>query len=238
MSEELKLLEIRKKIALACRILYMEGLGDLHLGHISSRIPGENSIYIKPRGLGLEEIKPDDVIALDMEGNKLEGKYPPHGETPIHTEIYKIRDDVKSVAHLHPIITTAFSAVRGEIKPLNQDGVLFPKGIPTIQSPELITTKSQAQPLAQKLGKSNAILMLNHGIVTVGKSIEEACLNALFLEKTLKLQLIASLFGKIKPISEEIALKMYNQFSQNPKRLEGIWRYLIRKLKREGLAFD
>ena len=117
MIEE-KLLEIRKKVALACRILYMEGLGDLNLGHISSRVPGQDNIYIKPRGLGLEEVNVDDVIMLDLEGKQIEGKHPPHSETPIHTEIYKARGDVQSVIHLHPLITTAFSTIRAEIIPV------------------------------------------------------------------------------------------------------------------------
>lgn len=237
MIEE-KLLETRKKVALACRILYMEGLGDLNLGHISSRVPGQDHIYIKPRGLGLEEINVDDVIMLDLEGKKIEGKHPPHSETPIHTEIYKARGDVQSVVHLHPLITTAFSTIRGEIMPLSQDGVVFAEDVPTILSPELITTKQQAKLLVEKLGNSNAILMLNHGIVTVGKSIEEACMNAIFLEKTLKLQLIASLFGKIEPISQEIALKMRSELVQRPGRTKSMWDYLVRKLKRVGLALE
>jgi len=235
MIEE-KLLETKIKVALACRILYMEGLGDLNLGHISSRVPGQDNIYIKPRGLGLEEVEVDDVIMLDLEGKKVEGKHPPHGETPIHTEIYKARGNVQSVVHLHPLITTAFSAIRGKIMPLSQDGVVFAESVPTILSPELITEKQQAKLLVKKLGNSNAILMLNHGIVTVGKSIEEACMNAIFLEKTLKLQLIASLFGKIEPISREVALKMGSELVQRPGRTKSMWDYLVRKLKREGLA--
>jgi ribulose-5-phosphate 4-epimerase/fuculose-1-phosphate aldolase len=72
----------------------------------------------------------------------------------------------------------------------------------------------------------------------VGGSIEEACLNALFLERALKVQLTASLLGKVVPISEKIVLNMFTMFNQNPKRSEEIWDYLVRKLKREGLAFD
>jgi len=237
MTEELQVENLKKKIALACRILYMEGLGDLNKGHISGRLPDENIIYMKPSGLGLEEIKPDDIIILDMEGNKLEGEYSPHSETPIHTEIYKIRSDVQSIVHLHPLISTALSSVQIEIKPLNQDSVFFFQGIPIFPSPELITTKPQAQLLAQRLGESNALIIKNHGIVTVGESVEEACLNALFLEKALKLQLIASLFGKIEPIPEKTALKMYERYRQNTKWMKDIWLYLARKLKREGLSF-
>jgi L-ribulose-5-phosphate 4-epimerase len=230
--------EIRKKLALACRILYMEGLGDFHLGHMSSRVPGQNHFYMKPAGLGLEEIKPEDLIVMDMEGNKLEGIHPPHGETPIHSEIYKVRKDVQSVVHVHPPFSTAFSCVRLEMKPLTQDGTAFPQGITTFEDPSLITRKEQGEALAKTLGEERAVLLRNHGIVTVGESIEEACLNAISLEKALKTQSMASQIGKIEPIPEETVWDMFRKVNQNPKRSEDIWNYLVRKLKREGLAFD
>jgi len=70
-----KIFEVRRKLALACRILYIEGLADFNLGHASSRVPDQENICIKPRGLGLEEIKPEDLIVVDMEGNLLEGDH-------------------------------------------------------------------------------------------------------------------------------------------------------------------
>ena len=232
------MIDMRKKISLACRILCMEGFEDFSLGHISCRIPDQkNSFFIKPSGLGLGETKPGDLIVVDLEGNKLRGKYGSPAETAIHTEIYKIRSDVQSIVHVHPIISTAFTSTRVKIKPLNQDGVLFFRGVPRFESAELIVTKKQGKALAQELGKGTAVFLQNHGVVTVGESIESACLNALFLERALKVQLIASLFGKPKPIPPKSGLKMYAMLSQNRERYENMWRYLVRKLKRKGLDF-
>ena len=237
-STQEKRAEIRNHLAQACRILYMEGLADFNLGHASSKIPGEELVYIKPKGLGLEEVKADDIVLINMEGDLIEGKHPLHGETPIHTEIYKARKDVGSIVHVHPLFTTAFSAVQSSFRSLNQDGVLFPKGAPTFKSPELIVKKDQGQALAEELGQSDAILLKNHGIVTVGNRIQEACLNALFFERALRLQAIATIFGETQPISEDTALSMYADFSQNPGRYDMIWNYLLRKLQREGLLSD
>ena len=237
MQDKEEINELRKKLALACRVLFMEGLADYNLGHASGRIPGQESVYIKPQGLGLEEVAPDDMIVIDMEANKVEGKHPPHGENPIHTEIYKVRKDVNSVVHVHPVLTTAFSSVRSEIKPLNQDGVIFPQGVPFFESPELVTTQEQGRELAQKLGAHNAVVLQNHGIVTVGPRIEEVCMNSIFFEHALRVQLNASEFGKIEPISEEVALKMHAQ-CKNPRRYDMIWSYLVRKLKREKLSLE
>ena len=235
-GDNAEVFEVRKKLAQACRILYMEGLADFNLGHVRGRGPDQEKIFIKPRGLGLEEIKPDDVIVVDLGGNLLEGAHSPHIETVIHTEIYKMRPEVQSVVHVHPVFTTAFSSVRLDIRHLNQDGVFFPRGVRTFESPELITTEQQARALAEKLGEDNAVLMRNHGIATVGSTIEAACLNALFFERAIKVQLIASLFQEIEAIPDETALKMYAAFDRYPTRNEEIWHYLTRKLDREGLA--
>jgi len=230
--------EVRTQLAQACRVLYMEGLADYNLGHASCRGPEADRVLIKPRGLGLEEITPDDVIVVDLEGNVVEGAHRPHGETIIHTGIYKRRPDVQSIVHVHPLFTAAFTSARLPIKRLNQDGVFFPGGVAMLESPELITTEQQAQALADKLGQDNAVLIRNHGIVTVGARIEEACLLAIFFERAVKLQLMASLFGEIVAISDETVWKMYDGFKQNPKRNEEIWRYMVRKLGREGLALQ
>ncbi len=235
MQEKEKTNEIKIKLAQACRILYMEGLADYNLGHASCRLAGQELVYIKPQGLGLEEVKPDDLIVIDFEGNQIEGVHPPHGENPIHTEIYKLRDNVGSVVHVHPRFTSAFSSACVELKPLNQEGVIFPYGVPVYESPELVTTKKQGQDLALLLGKNNAVVLRNHGVVTVGPRIEEACLNALFFEGALRIQRIASEFGKIVSISEETALRMY-EFCNKPQRYDMIWNYLVRKLERAHLS--
>jgi L-fuculose-phosphate aldolase len=227
--------EIRKKLAQACRILYMEGLADYNLGHASCRLPGQELAYIKPQGPGLEEIKPDDLILIDFDCKKIEGEHPPHGENPIHTEIYKNRDDVGSVVHVHPLFTSAFSSALVELKPLNQEGVIFPRGVPIYESPELITTEEMGRGLTKVLDQNNAVVLRNHIVVTLRPRIEEACLNALFFEGALKIQRIASEFGEIKAISVDTALRMY-EFCRKPKRYDMIWDYLVRKLERNNLS--
>jgi ribulose-5-phosphate 4-epimerase/fuculose-1-phosphate aldolase len=92
-------IELREKLALACRILGEEGQGAITLGHVSLRVPGEDKVLMKPFGLGFEEIRPSDLVVLDLEGNKLDGPHPPHGERFIHTEILKARHEVQSVIH-------------------------------------------------------------------------------------------------------------------------------------------
>jgi len=235
MNENEEIQKMRLILAQACRILFMEGLADYNLGHASCRLPGQELAFIKPQGPGLEEIQPEDLILIDFDCNKIEGDYPPHGENPIHTEIYKVRPDVGSVVHVHPPLTSAFSSAQAELKPLNQEGVLFAGGVPIHESPELVTDSDEGAKLARTLGSHSAVVLRNHGVVTVGPRIEEACLNALFFEGALRIQRMAGEFGPITAISDETARKMA-EFCRLPKRYDMIWNYLVRKLGRKNLA--
>ena len=78
---------LRERVAWSCRILAMGGHGDYTLGHVSARAAGGEHILMKPNGLGLEEVAPGDLLALDLEGAKLSGAGPIHLEYVLHTEI-------------------------------------------------------------------------------------------------------------------------------------------------------
>ncbi|HHX77272.1 MAG TPA: class II aldolase/adducin family protein, partial [Firmicutes bacterium] len=189
--------QLKEKLALASRILYNEGHGDLHLGHISARLPGEKLVYMKPSGFGLEEIGPEDIIALDFDGNKVEGLHQVHGEWPIHTEIYQARHDVNAVIHTHPLYATAFCALKKPFPLISQDAVVFYEGLPFFdETPALITNKEMGKMLAQKLGSARAVLMANHGITVVGSGIEEAVCLAVHLEKAMKTYFIVCSSGE------------------------------------------
>src|SRR6478672_6508994 len=98
---------LREQVAWACRILALGGHGDYTLGHVSARSADGRHVLMKPNGLGLEEVRPEDVLVLDLEGTRLAGEGPVHLEYVLHTEIYKARPDVGSVVHSHPPYATA-----------------------------------------------------------------------------------------------------------------------------------
>ena len=87
--------ELKENLALSCNILAYEGHWDNILGHVSVRIPGKERILMKPHSFGFEEIRPEHVIEVDLDGNKVGGKYERHSEVFIHTEIFKARPDVQ-----------------------------------------------------------------------------------------------------------------------------------------------
>lgn len=101
---------LRRKLASSCRVLAKEGHADGTAGHVSARIDSE-TFLMKPAGFGLEEIGPDDLVVLNLEGQKLEGKHKAHNEVPIHSEIYRMRPDVGCVIHTHPLFSITFFKV-------------------------------------------------------------------------------------------------------------------------------
>lgn len=224
--------EAKAKLALACRILGTEGHDDLDLGHVSVRDPDNpDRMMIKGRGLCLSEIHEEDLVTIDFDYRKIEGKRSLHGEMPIHVEIYKIRKNVNCIVHTHPMYATAFSATEQILRPVNNEGVLFANPLPYYDLvTDLIIEPGQGASLAEKLGDEKAVIMKNHGIVVVGETIEQATGRAYLLEKTIKTLCIAKVFGEPKwTDDEEAATKANHIFTE--ARIQAIWDTLVRRLE-------
>jgi L-fuculose-phosphate aldolase len=220
----------RTKVSKACNILAVEGHIDTIYGHVSARIEGTDHIWMKPHTLGLEEVRPHDVLTIDLDGNKLAGELPRHAEFPIHTEIYRRRAEVQCVIHTHPPYATAFSAVDEPLRPVSHEGTLFAPMLPRfIETTDLIVTPSLGRTVAETLGDHNALLLKNHGIVVVGSSVEAACVTAILLEKAARMQLLAKQYGQIQWTSDtEAQQKKARIYTADAFRL--MWAYFLRQL--------
>ncbi len=120
--------ELRRQVAMACRVIALEGYVDLTLGHVSAREPGSRTIWIKRKGPALDEVMPEDVIALDLDDPDALLSPEFHLESVMHTEIYRVRPDADSVIHGHPIYGTALGSTDAELLMLTHDAVLFVDG--------------------------------------------------------------------------------------------------------------
>lgn len=224
--------EMQKKLALACRILGTEGHDDLNLGHVSARVAGQRDLmWMKGRGLCLSEIQQEDLVTIDFGYKKIEGSRNPHGELPIHIEVYKRRDDVNCVVHTHPLYATAFSATGQTLRPVNNEGVMFVNPLPYFDLvTDLIVTPELGQAMAEKLGDEKAIFLKNHGIVVVGGTIEEATVRAYLLEKTIKTLFVARVLGEPKWTEEQEAEQKAQHIFTGPK-INVMWEALVRQLE-------
>ena len=187
-------MELREALTRAGRVLAHEGQGDYVAGHVSLRAPGA-AMFMKPAGIGLEEMSAPDVILVDFNGERIAGAMPRHNEVFIHTEIYKARSDVAAVVHTHPVHAVVYSSLGAPLLPLSADATIFGDIGMFDQTTDLIVTPDRGAAVARRLGRDMALILRNHGIVTVGASVEEAVYYALKLEQACRLQLMAASAG-------------------------------------------
>ncbi|NIS61925.1 MAG: class II aldolase/adducin family protein [Proteobacteria bacterium] len=227
--------ELSEKLALSCNILAMGGHGNLTMGHVTARKPGQTYLHMNPHDLGLEEITSQDIIIIDFEGTKLVGSGRRHSEYPIHTEIYKMYPHINCVIHTHPFYSIVVGATEGTIRTISHEGSLF-AGIPLfVETALLIRTPELGEAVARCLNGHRALLMRNHGVVLTGASIEEATIYAVLLERAARLQVTASQVGKLTSSTpSEIEGKGEQVFY--PKNINNFWEYLVRKLRKNGAS--
>ena len=207
---------LRERVATACRVIALEGYVDLTLGHVSARNPGDRTIWIKRKGVGLDEVEPPDVIALDIDDPTALESADYHLESVMHTEVYRARPDVGSVIHGHPIYGTALGATDGQLQLLTHDAVLFADGVGDYDDgPALIMTRDQGRRVAMALGSRRAALLRNHGVVIAGEDVRWAVLAAVTLERAIRFQSIAATLGRPRPIPQDDAERLCPQKYQD-----------------------
>ena len=216
---------LRDQLAWACRILAAEGYADLTLGHISAR--GPRRVWIKRKGVALDEVEPDDVVSLDDTDAVL------HLETVLHTGVYRAREDVGAVVHGHPPHATALGATTADLALLTHDGILFAEGVGRFDDPDLIVDDDQGDRVASALGRRRAVLMQNHGVLAVGKDVPWAVLTAITLERAARLQSIASTLGELRPMAPELALQLL-PVKYRDEFVDEYWAAWQRQVAREG----
>lgn len=227
---------LRETVAWGCRILHAQGHGDLTLGHVSARRPGSDAMLMKAKGVGLDEVTAGHVVAIDFAGRRLDGTHPLHFELTLHTEVYKARPDVGAVVHTHPPYATALGAAGEPLRPVTHDAILFADGVAVFdETPALITEPDQGAAIARALGGRKAVIIKNHGILTVGPTVPWAVFAALTLERAAWLQSLTRTFGTPQPMPDAVARAMYAS-KYNEALIEEYWRYFTRALESRGLA--
>lgn len=216
--------DLKEKIALGCRILAKLELAD-YLGHVSARIPDTEYVLIKARGLdtgSLLNMTPEQVVVVDLEGRRIQGEYNPPDEVVLHTEIFKARPDVMAVVHTHQPISTVFGDLGRKILPMQ--GVMAAvcqKEMPVYESSLKIVNHQQGAEVAKTLGPNDICHLRNHGIISVGDSVEKAVIYAIWLEHQAKLTMYASMMGTPRGMSPgELELQ-----TKAPGSAGGRWNY-------------
>lgn len=222
----------RDQVAVASNVLGLEDQGDLVWGHVSLRDPDGRGLWMKRSGIGFDEVGRDDVLLIDRDGNVLEGEGRRHAEYPIHAEIMAARPEVQSVLHSHAANAVAFGALGSPLRPISHEGNLFvpPDIARFIETGDLILTAELGQAVAAALGDRNAVLLVNHGIVTCGEDLPSAVVTAILLDRACRTQLAAMAAGELRHWSDDAEALSKREHCYAPALLRQAWDYLVRHL--------
>jgi ribulose-5-phosphate 4-epimerase/fuculose-1-phosphate aldolase len=237
---------IRIDLAACYRLVALYGWDDLIFTHISARIPGPDHYFlINPYGMMFEEITASSLVKIGLDGKPAgDSPYPvnPAGFT-IHSAVHEVREDAGCVMHLHTPDGTAVATSKEGLLPLNQTAQLV---IPDLayHDYEGVALDHDERPRLQKdLGTKNAMLLHNHGTLTVGKTCAEAFLRMYFLERACTMQVRTRMLGGIESdypthpdvIEKNAALARGAGLPTLAQQL--VWPALFRKLDRIDPSF-
>jgi len=193
--------EIKREMVDFARLMYERKLTVSSDGNLSVKMGG-GQLLITPDFCCFGTVLESDLVKIDFFGNVLEGSKPPSSEFRMHVEVYKRRKDVGAVVHTHSPYATAFSAADAEIEPILSDLAVFRGVVPkTTYAPP--HTAEIAHAISHLVEDHDAILLRNHGALTVGATLEAAYLNAERLEFISQVTAIARQIGTLRKLSAE-----------------------------------
>ncbi|WP_234192241.1 class II aldolase/adducin family protein [Pseudacidovorax sp. NFM-22] len=234
--------QLRVDLAACYRLVALYGWSDLVFTHISARIPGpDHHFLINPYGMMFDEITASSLVKVDMDCNKLiDSPYPvnPAGFV-IHSCIHEARHDVQCVLHTHSRAGVAVSAQKCGVLPISQQSTFVLASL-AYHSYEGVAVRDDEKPrLQQDLGRNNYMLLRNHGLLTVGKTVADAFLHMYTFENACRIQIDAQAGGELVHVNPQI-MDGISQVMKKVTTGQGAniaWPALLRKLDRESPGY-
>jgi L-ribulose-5-phosphate 4-epimerase len=182
-------------------------------GNVSARDAETGFVVIKASGIRYEEMRPEHMVVVDLDGKTMEGNLKPSSDTASHLYIYKHRPDVGGVVHTHSAYATAFAAVNKPI-PVVLTAIAdeFGGPIPCGRF-ALIGDEAIGKVVIESIGKSPAVLLKNHGVFTIGKNAKLAVKAAIMTEDNAKTVWLALQIGLPDGISQENVEKLHHRYT-------------------------
>jgi len=190
---------------------------------VSARIPDSELFLLTPR-IALALVKEGDLLTMNFKNEVVVGDYAAPSEAWLHTAIMKSKPRVNAITRVHARVANYFSVTDRKLEPVHNHGSFFTDGVPVFATPDLITTTGLGEAVVQGLADKPAILLRGNGQVTVGRTIAEAVMMAIYLEEAAEV-----LYGALQ-IGEPIFLTP-NESKQRqiealpPVDLERAWNY-------------
>jgi len=234
--------KLRVDLAAAYRLVALYGWSDLVFTHISARIPGpEHHFLINPYGLLFDEITASSLVKVDQKCNKIiDSPFPvnPAGFT-IHSCIHAAREDVGCVLHTHSRAGVAVSAQKKGVLPISQQSTFVLASL-AYHDYEGVALRDDEQPrLERDLGNKNFLMLRNHGLLTVGRTIPDAFLSMYQFENACRVQIDAQAGGELVYVDTRILQGM----DEVLKKVTGgqganiAWPALLRRLDKSDPSY-
>jgi ribulose-5-phosphate 4-epimerase/fuculose-1-phosphate aldolase len=209
---------LKKEFIAALKIISHEGLSDA-FAHLSARVDkGDKMLFMPRRSPAL--VKLSELFVVDFD------KIVP--QSTVHQAIYKIRGDVGSVIHFHSPAIILLSVVGQSVQPMHNYSAIFYEGVPVFEGTGQVESPERAAEIARILGPAKAVILRGHGAVVVGRSIREACILALYLEESARLQVEAMKLGTPKFVSRQEAERIAKR-TFKPASTERAWEHFMHK---------
>lgn len=184
-------------------------------GNISARDPETGYVVIKPSGVRYEDLKPEHMVVVDLDGKRIEGELKPSSDTASHLYIYRHRPDVGGVVHTHSPYATAFAAL-GKPIPVYLTAMADEFGGPIpCGGFALIGGEQIGQVVVESIGDSPAVLLKNHGVFTIGPTAPGAVKAAVMVEDVARTVWIALQLGQPDEIPPEDVAKLHHRYTHD-----------------------
>jgi ribulose-5-phosphate 4-epimerase/fuculose-1-phosphate aldolase len=207
-SLEEERLHRKRRLAAAFRLFALFGFDEGVAGHITARDPvRKDHFWVNPFGLHFGHIRVSDLILVNHEGSVVEGDRPVNPAAfAIHSRIHAARPEVVAAAHAHSLCGKAWSSLGRLLDPITQDACAFfgDHGLFDDYTGVVVSTEEGVR-IASALGSNKAVILRNHGILTVGMSVDEAAWWFITMERSCHAQLLAEAAGRPISIPPEMA---------------------------------
>ena len=229
--------QLRVDLAACYRLVAAYGWTDLVFTHISARVPGDgHQFLINPYGLLFEEITASSLVKVDQDGHKLiDSPFPvnPAGFV-IHSCIHAARDDAGCVLHTHTRAGIAVSAQKGGLLPISQQSTFVLGSLAYHDYEGVALREDEKARLQADLGRANWLMLRNHGLLTVGRTVADAFLNMYTFENACRIQIDAQAGGELITVDPRIIAGVAEAVKTVTVGMGAalVWPAMLRKLDR------
>jgi ribulose-5-phosphate 4-epimerase/fuculose-1-phosphate aldolase len=207
-SVEDERLHRKQRLAATFRLFGRFGFNEGVAGHVTARDPEHPELFwVNPFGMSFDLIRVSDLICVDHQGNVVEGDWPVNAAAfAIHSQIHAARPDVVAAAHTHSRFGRAWSTLARPLDPLTQDACAFHGDHVVFEDyTGVVLDLEEGKRIAHALGDHKAAILRNHGLLTVGHSVDETAWWYITMERSCEVQLLAEAAGTPVHIEEEVA---------------------------------